>query len=162
MIELAEGLAGGMLQHSRKMVGLVAVHGTDDRDFVDHLSHVRKPVGDGDAGFPVSLERSQARDYGTLHGRVIVAEADRIHDFACMPVVLRIECVDVAHAAAHEEVDHRFRARCARKNRIAELPVLGPQRSQRRAQEAGGRLQQKTPARNAPAGINALQVTGHI
>ncbi len=71
---------------------------------------------------PYAFERSQTRNDGPLHLRVVIAESNRIHDFAGVFIVLRIEGVDVAHATAHEQIDDRFRVGLSRQTRSGILP----------------------------------------
>ena len=57
---------------------------------------------------PVPRERAQAGDHRPLHLGEVVAEADGIDQLAGPFVVLGIEGVDMADAAAHEQEDDRL------------------------------------------------------
>ncbi len=105
MIELPSAMAGGGFDDGGKMIALVAPHRADDGDVVDHAADVRKPIGDRDAGFAVAREGAQAGNHRALHLGEVVAEADGIDELARALVVLGIEGVDVADAAAHEKED---------------------------------------------------------
>src|SRR5580658_1325525 len=108
MFELAKWLSSGAFEDGGEMVGLMAVHRADNGDFIDHLAHVRKPVRDRDSRLPVLFISAEDGDDGTFHGRIVIAEADGVHDFARVFIVLRIKGIDVAYAAAHEQIDDRF------------------------------------------------------
>ena len=154
VFELPQRLAGGSFQHCRKVVRLMAVHGAHHGDVVDHFTDVREPVRDRNARFSVVLVRAQNRNHGPLHGRVVVAEADGIHDLAGVLVVLGIERIDVAHAAAHEEEDDGLGVRRARQAGVLhQLALLREKRTERGAQESGGGLEQKAAPRDPAAGI---------
>ena len=67
VIELPAAVAGGGLDHGRKVIALVAPHRAHDGDLVDHVADVREPVGDRNAGLPVLREGAQDGDHRPLH-----------------------------------------------------------------------------------------------
>ena len=58
---------------------------------------------------PYCLNVRRHGDHRPLHLRDVVAEADGVDQLAGLLVVLGIEGVDVADAAAHEQEDDRLR-----------------------------------------------------
>src|SRR6185295_11152653 len=105
MIKLPSAMAGAGFDDSGKMIALVTPHGANNSDVVDHTADVRKPIGNGYAGFAVTRKGAQAGNDRALHFSEVVAEADGVDELSCVLVVLRIESVDVADAAAHEKED---------------------------------------------------------
>src|SRR5687768_14937841 len=54
VIKLTAAMAGGSFDDGGKMIALVAPHGADDGDIVDHTANVREPIGDGNAGLAIA------------------------------------------------------------------------------------------------------------
>ena len=116
-------------------------------------AHVRKPIRDGNVQFPVLLVSAQDGNDGALHGGVIVAEADGIHNLAGVLIVFGAESVDVAHATTHEEEDDGFGFRRTRQSRILHhLAFLRQERAEGRAHESGGGLKTKRRCSILPQG----------
>ena len=104
-----ERLAGVHL-HERRAVGMgVGVAGADHRHLVGMLAHLREEVGDRDPALPTGLERPAGR--GELAHRA-AAGIDELHlrgdrlAGIFLERRLRVEGVDVARCAVHEEEDH--------------------------------------------------------
>ena len=154
MVERAAAMAGLGFDDGGKVIAFVAPHRADDGDVVDHAADVREPVGDRHAGLAVMLEGAQAGNDRTLHLRDVVAEADGVDQLAGVLVVLGVEGVDVADAAAHEKEDDRFGFFIAGQTRV-ELSILGPKRAQRRPEERP-LIDEHMAARNLAARIKIL------
>jgi hypothetical protein len=99
-----------------------------------------------------------AGDDRPLHFREVVAEPDRVDQFAGPLVVFGIERVDVAHAAAHEQEDDRpCTGRKVRPNRgFVDLARFCPQGTHRQPKKTASRPVKQAPPRDSSAGINAL------
>ena len=149
MIELPAPVPGAGLDHRREVVALVAPHRPDHGDLIDHAADVGEPVGDRDARLPVPRERPQAGDHRPPHLRQVVAEPDRVDQLARPLVVLRVEGVDVADAAAHEQEDHRSRP--GREMRPSAMP-LESRRPRPRAAQARRRGIRRRPGGGTGAG----------
>ena len=109
MIELPADMPGAGLDDRRKMVRLVAPHRPHNRQLIDHAAQVRKPIGDRNPRLAVAGELSLAIDNGPLHLGQVVAEPDDVDHLARPLVIFRIERVDVADPATHEQKDNRLR-----------------------------------------------------
>src|SRR6202030_2916631 len=107
------------------------------------------------ARLTVAPKRALARDDGPAHFCQVVAEADDIDPLARPFIVLRIERVDVADAAAHEKKDDGLRLgrEMGAEQGIGDLAGFGPQRPQRDADEAAARLVQELATRDSATGI---------
>ena len=111
--------------------------------------------------FAVARERALAGNHRPLHLRQVVAEADRVDQLAGPLVVLRIERVDVADAAAHEQEDDGLRLGredAARAAASGISPASAQNAAQRDAEEpAAGSVEKATP-RDPAAGIEPIAV----
>src|SRR5262249_45703857 len=104
---------------------------------------------------------SQARNHGPLHFRHVVAESDGVDHLSGPLVVFRIERIDVADSAAHEEENDRLRLGLIARaqNRILEpgvlreLAILRPDRAQSGSKESAPGLREESAPVDAPAGI---------
>ena len=136
------------LDDRRKMIALVAPHRAHDGDLVDHAADVREPVRNRNARLAVPRERALAGDDRPLHLRQVVAESDGVDQFAGPLVVLGIERVDVADAAAHEQENDRLGLgrEVRAEAQLRDLAGLRPQRAQRQAEKAAAGLVEKTAA----------------
>ena len=122
----------------RRVIEVLAIHGPDQRNIIDHLAKVRQHVGDFHAAFAAAGEavgrRHQAANF--------VGELDLIDDIArrrragvLLQHRLAVEQVNLAGAAVHEEVDDGFRFRL--EMRLAHLLVVNLARADRRGSLRG-------------------------
>ena len=108
VVDLPPAVPRAGLDDGGKVVDLGAPHRPHDGDVVDPAAHVREPVRDRGSRLTVPGERAPAGDDRPLHFRAVVAEPHRVDERTGPLVVLGIERVDVADAAAHEQKDHRL------------------------------------------------------
>src|SRR5580765_391282 len=150
VIKLPAAMAGAGLYDRGKMIALVAPQGTNDSDIVDAAADMRKPIGDGDAGFAVAREGAQAADHRALHFGEVVAEADGVDEFSGVFVVLGIEGIDVADAAAHEKEDNGPGLRLLQEGG-GNFLRLGKEAAERQSKKSTPELVNKATARVAAA-----------
>ncbi len=152
IVEGATAVAGLGFDDGGKVIAFVAPHGADDCNVVDDAADVGEPVRDRDAGLTVILKGAQAGDDGALHLRNIVAEADGINELARVLVAFRIEGVNVADAAAHEEEDDCVGLFASGKMGV-EFAVLCPESTDGAAEQCADGLLEDVAAGDFAAGI---------
>ena len=96
----------GHHQQSGHVLRKVGMHGVDDAEIVDALSHVGKELADPAAGLAMALELE-----GRLHQALGLALGLDVHGRGALAVVflqqrLVVEGVHVGDAAVHQQVDH--------------------------------------------------------
>ena len=158
-------MAGARFDDRGEVVALVAPHRAHHRDLVDDPADVWKPVRHGSAGFAMSGEGAVTRNYRSLHGGQVVSETHGIHQLAGMRIALRVEGVDVADSAGHEQEDDgsRFGSEVGPHNGIGDLAGLGPQAAECDAEKsAAGPEQEPPPVEGGGVVRNPCQrVRGH-
>ena len=159
MIKLASAMAGAGFDDGGKVIALVAPHGADDGDVVDHAADVGEPVGNRNAGLAMALEGAQAGNHRALHLGEVVAEADGVDELSRVPVVLGVEGVDVADASAHEEKDDGLGLRLTEEG-LGNFLRLSEDAAQSQPEKSTADLVDETAARVAAAWIG-ICVTEH-
>ena len=160
MVELPASMPRTRLDHRREMVRFVTPHRSDHGNLVDHAADVRKPVGNRNARLTIATKSALARNDGPAHLCQIVAEADDIDHLARPFIVLGIEGVDMADAAAHEKKDDGFHLgrEMGAKEGIGDLAGFGPEAAQRDSQETAAYLMKELATRDSAARIKAAGV----
>ena len=160
MIERAAAMPGGRFNHGRKMIALVIPHGTHHGNLVDHAADVRQDVGHRNSRLSARFKRADTRNDGPLDLGDVVSECGAVHHFPGMLVVLRVERIQLADAAAHEEIDDGFglgfemRADPA----ILQLAVFRQESAERGTEESAGSTRHKSAPRDSTAGIGVEEV----
>ena len=147
------------------VLGEFARHRADDRQFIDDRAHVRKQIAHRDAALPVWLKLPRARqhpaDVVELRG-IDLEERVRVLAGMLLERGLRIEAVNLRHAAIHIEKDHARRPAWmvqARQNtgrgrpgRVAshERRVASQQRRRRHGSESAAARTEHLPAGQGP------------
>src|SRR5215469_5167081 len=164
MIELATAVAGSGLDNRGEMIALVAPHGAHDGELIDDSADIRKPVRHRNPRLAIGGEGSQARDHRTLHLRHVVAETDGVDHLPGPLVVFRVEGIDMADPAAHEQKDYRLglglitatQQRLLEPGVLLESTILRPHSAQGGSEESAGGLRDKAATVDASTGIEKL------
>src|SRR6266542_5068636 len=103
-------------------------------------------------------------NHRTLHLRQVVAEPDRVDQFAGPFVSFWIEGVDVADPATHEQKDDRPDARreMRRQPGLRHSVVLGPKRAEGSPDKTRAGLEEKLAPGDSSAGIDLMFVHRHF
>ncbi len=155
MVERAAAMPRGRFNDCRKVIAFVIPHGTHHGNLVDDAPDIRQDVRHWNARLSTRFKRPDAGNDGPLDFGHVVSECGAVHHFPGMLVVLRVERIQLADAAAHEKVDDGFglglemRADPA----ILQLAVFRQHSAERRAEEAAGGTRHKSAPRDSAAGI---------
>ena len=165
MFDEAIAMAGGHFDDGREMIGFMAIHGANDSDLIDHSADAGKPIGDGNPGLSELRKSPAARNDRPSHGSEVVAKTNGVHQRPSPFVVFGIERIDMADAAAHEEIDDRLSSSGeVRQLSVLDFSLRRPECAHRRAHETGPRLKEEFAPRNPSAREQnrvGSRVTGH-
>ncbi len=155
MIELPAAVSGASFDDRGEMVRFMAPHRSNDRNVVDDTSHMWKPIRDRNTTLAITRELALAGNDRPAHFGQVVSEAYHVDQLAGPFVIFGIESVDMANAATHEQENDRFRLgrKVRSEQRVGNLAGFGPDTTQRGSEEPAAGLVQKSPPRDAAAGI---------
>ena len=142
------------------VLGELTGHRADHRQLVGHRADVREEITDRQAARPVRLELPQA---GENRADVVELRLVDLKPGILLEPRLRVEAVDLGHAAVHVEEDDVLR-RCGvvvdRRHRIGSGRFGVEEGRRRHPSESARRLGEKSAARERSGTVAPAVVTG--